>query len=208
MTGLKSLKLAEQRHLTGTDWRLDRLPKLRSLDLRELPNLTNGTVNQLPVSLVSLRMEECESLTGERWQLDRLSKLVELRLADCDSLRSLGGRLPESLVTLNVSHCPKLQCSDLDYSTFAQLQHFSMTDCYQFDVKRLFAELPQYASALRTLALTGCESLKDADWDMSPLNETLQILTYDEADPAYVGGLDKALGALLRAQLPDCVIVL
>jgi hypothetical protein len=75
-------------------------------------------------------------------------------------------------------------------------------------VKRLFAELPQHASTLRSLALTGCESLKDADWDMSPLNDTLQILTYDEAEPAYVGGLDKTLGEQLQAQLPDCVIVL
>ncbi|QDV83666.1 hypothetical protein [Planctomycetes bacterium TBK1r] len=83
-----------------------------------------------------------------------------------------------------------------------------MTDCYEFDVTRLFTELPQYASALRTLALTGCESLKDADWEMSPLNETLQILTYDEADPAYVGGLDEEFAEQLRAQLPDCVIVL
>ncbi|PAY17588.1 hypothetical protein CKO51_20385 [Rhodopirellula sp. SM50] len=208
LTGLESLKLAEQRHLTGRNWQLDRLPKLRSLDLRELANLNDRSINQLPVSLESLRIEKCENLTGEPWQLDRLSMLNELRLADCDSLRSLGDRLPESLVTLNVSHCPKLHCSSLDYSSLAQLQHFSMTDCYQFDVKRLFTELPQYASALRTLALTGCESLKDADWDMSPLNETLQILTYDEADPAYVGGLDKALGDQLRAQLPDCEIVL
>ena len=37
---------------------------------------------------------------------------------------------------------------------------------------------------------------------------SLQILTYDEADPAYVGGLDKTLGEQLQAQLPDCVIVL
>ncbi|QDV83667.1 hypothetical protein [Planctomycetes bacterium TBK1r] len=81
LTGLESLKLAEQRNLTGTDWRLDRLPTLRSLDLRKLPNLTNGTVNQLPVSIELLRMEKCENLSGGRWQLDRLSKLVELRLA-------------------------------------------------------------------------------------------------------------------------------
>ena len=208
LTGLESLKLSDQRHLTGRNWRLDRLSKLRSLDLRELPNLTNSSINQLPVSLESLRMEECENLTGEPWQLDRLSKLIELRIADCDSLRTLGDKLPSSLVTLNASHCPRLQCSGLDYSSFTQLQSFLMTDCYQFDVKRLFAELPQHASALRVLMLTGCESLTDSDWDMSPLQNTLQILTYDEAEPAYVGGLDKTLGEQLQAQLPDCVIVL
>lgn len=208
LTGLESLKLSDHRHLTGSNWRLDRLSKLRSLDLGKMPNLTNSSINQLPVSLESLRIEECENLTGEPWQLDRLSKLIELWVADCKSLRTLGDKLPNSLVTLNASHCPKLQCSGLDYSSFTQLQSFLMTDCYEFDVKRLFAELPQHARALRVLTLTGCESLTDSDWDVTPLRDTLQILIYNEADPAYVGGLNKTLGEQLQAQLPDCVIVL
>ncbi|QEG43717.1 leucine-rich repeat domain-containing protein [Roseimaritima ulvae] len=208
LTGLESLKLAEQRFLTGRNWQLNRLPKLKELDLRELPKLTDNTLQQLPTSLKSLRVEDCDQLTGDAWQLDAFGKMTELRIAKCDSLRSLGGKLPASLERLNARYCPHLLCSELDYSSFAQLQQFSLTDCYEFDVKRLFVELPQHADSLRTLTLTGCESLQDADWDMSALNDTLQIVIYDEADPAYRGGLNKDLGEQLQQQLPDSVIVL
>ncbi len=208
LKGLESLKLAEQRDLTGRHWQLDRLPKLNDLDLRELPKLGNNLLQHLPASLESLRLEDCEQLTGESWQLDTLGKLAEVRIAKCESLRSLGGRLPDSLKRLDVRFCPQLLCSDLDYSSFAQLQHLSLTDCYQFDVKRLFQELPLHADSLRTLTLTGCESLQDADWDMSALNDTLQIVIYNEAEPAYRGGLKQELGEQLQKQLPDCVIVL
>lgn len=90
----------------------------------------------------------------------------------------------------------------------ARLESLLLTDCYKMDVKRMFKELPKYAASLRTLTLTGCESLQDSDWNMTPLNDTLEVLTYDEADPAYVGGLSKALGEQLKQQLPTCVIEL
>lgn len=208
LTGLESLKLSEHRNLTGRNWQLDRLPKLKDLDLRELAKLTDNMLQQLPASLESLRVEDCDALTGESWQLDPLGKLTELQIAKCDSLRSLGSELPGSLQTLHAYYCPELLCSDLEYSSFTQLQSFSMTDCYRFDVKRLFADLPRYADSLRTLTLTGCESLKDSNWDMSALNDTLQIVIYNEAEPAYRGGLNKELGEQLQRQLPDCVIVL
>ncbi len=208
LTGLESLKLSEHRNLTGRNWQLNRLPKLKELDLRELDKLTDNLFQQLPASLKSLRVEDCDQLTGESWQLDTFGKLTELRIAKCDSLQTLGSKLPSSLEMLHADHCSQLLCADLDYSSFARLQRFSITDCYQFDVKRLFVELPQHADSLRTLTLTGCESLKDSDWDMSALNDTLQIVIYNEAEPAYRGGLNKELGEQLQRQLPNCVIVL
>jgi hypothetical protein len=203
---LETLKLAEPRHLTGHDWQLERMRNLKTLELDRLTCLSDAVVNHVPVSLDSMRIRECDGITGNEWQLTHLTNLKNLEIESCDSLESLGQRLPHSLETLNVRGCKKLKCRQHDYASFAGLQSLSFLECFDLDVDRLFAQLPRFARSLRSLNLVGCRPPSTNDWNLAPLNDTLHIFAYEEAEPAYVGGVDEKSYQILRRQLPDCQI--
>lgn len=206
LPGIKTLVLGQNGRLTGTNWKLERLSALENLTLSQLSKLKNGAMLALPKSLTQLQIEKCPLFTGKSWRLAALRKLQFLKVSRCESLTSLGQDLPLSLQQLTAFECRKLKCGDLDYAGLRYCRTISFQDCYEFDVDHMFARLPKHCRKLQSLNLNGCPDLASTGWDMSPLRPTLARLTYQEAEPAYVGGISQENATILKNQLPECDI--
>ncbi len=200
---LEALRIRDGRYLTGRNWGLYRWANLKRLELHDLPQLKNVAIHELPESLESLKIRFCDELTGESWNLASLPNLAELEIRYCGSLKSIGNHLPASLQSLQVVECRQLKGGGLSYFGLSELETLNFRDCRVFDVDRLFEDLPGNATSLRRLNLTGCPNLASADWDLSPLKNTLREISYAEGEPSYVGGIDEAKGRKLRQQLPN-----
>ncbi|MCR9208029.1 MAG: hypothetical protein NXI28_07355 [bacterium] len=206
LTGLREFEVTDHAQLTGADWEFGKLEQLESLTLGELPLLGDRVFHALPASLQRLDVHKCVRLTGDGWDLRRCAEMQKLAIQDCDALLSLGAGLPSSLAHLAVRHCNEYTAKNLDVASLGRVQALSLTESYAVDVDDLFRRLPPCADSLRALHLTGCDSVTTTDWDLTPLADTLELMMYEEAEPAYRGGLTPEMAEVVQRQLPDCVV--
>lgn len=210
-TQLESLRVTSNDHLTGRNWKLERLANLHSIRLYGLKSLDNDIMKHLPTSIETLELwaerRKFPLLTGEGWDFTAYPNLTRLSLVGCKSLRSIGAGLPPALQELIVVGAPEFTASDLDFSMNDALEDLNFNDCFKLNVDRLFVTLPDSARSLRRLSLSGSPDLESTEWDLSPLGDTLQDLIYNESEPAYVGGIGEANLQRLQTQLPDCNII-
>ncbi|KAL2530442.1 putative disease resistance protein RGA1 [Forsythia ovata] len=162
---LKSLVIREMPNLT--EWAEAQMsgvqvfPCLEILEIEECCKLTNIISSSNLTSLVSLRISECKNLAYIPHLQGCGASLKRMEILFCDELRELPDYLGslESLETLEISYCENLQLIPYTSGQKGLSSLRRLNICYCKRLSNLPSEMLESCTSLQTLQVYKCENI-------------------------------------------------